>query len=58
LVTGVNLVGWAPKTITLNGTAANLVVNIGDVLELQSVHTGTGITDPGGQWEVVVTRTA
>ena len=58
LTTGVNLVAFDEKVITLNGTATNLDVVAGDVLELASTAVGTGIADPGGQWEIVIDRTA
>lgn len=45
---GTNATGGVPKTIPLSGTAANLVLAAGDVLQWQSVHVGTGIADPGG----------
>jgi len=47
-ITGVNLVAYDAKTIPLSGTAANLELAAGDVLEFYSLHTGTGILDPGG----------
>lgn len=52
-VSGVNASAFVGKAITLSGTAANLKVKAGDILEWVSTHVGTGITDPGG--EVVVT---
>jgi hypothetical protein len=58
LVSGTNLVAFDEIAVTLSGTAANLVVAAGDILQFQSLHVGTGITDPGGEVEVVVTRTA
>jgi hypothetical protein len=58
LVSGTNLVAFDEIAVTLSGTANNLVVAAGDVLHFQSLHVGTGITDPGGEVEVVVTRTA
>jgi hypothetical protein len=33
------------------------VVAAGDVLEWQSTHVGTGITDPGGLVKVTIDRT-
>jgi hypothetical protein len=54
----VNTSAWNPQAIALSGTAANLVVAAGDVLQWQSLHVGTGITDPGGEVEIIVTRTA
>jgi hypothetical protein len=52
---GVNTVAGDEKTITLSATPANLVLAAGDVLQWQSVHVSTGITDPGG---LVVIATA
>jgi hypothetical protein len=45
---GVNATAGVAKAITLSGTAANLVLAAGDVLQWQSTHVGTGIADPGG----------
>jgi hypothetical protein len=57
LVSGVNLVDNDEKTITLSGTAANLVLAEGDVLEWESLAVGTGIADPGGVVQVTINRT-
>jgi hypothetical protein len=46
LASGVNLTAYVAKAITV--TAANAAVALGDVLEWQSVHAGTGLADPGG----------
>jgi hypothetical protein len=54
---GTNAPAADEKAITLSGTAANLVVASGDVLEWQSVHVGTGITDPGGLVRITIDRT-
>lgn len=56
LTSGVNAAADDAKALTLSGTAANLVVAAGDVLTFDSVHVGTGITDPGGQVIVEITR--
>lgn len=45
------------KAITLTVTLADLAVAAGDLLEFKSDHTGTGIADPGGMVEVVITPT-
>jgi len=58
LVSGTNLAAFVPSTITLSGTAANLVVAAGDVLQVQSLSVGTGIADPGGEFEILIDRTA
>lgn len=47
-ISGVNTVVGTPSVIALSGTAANLNVTAGDVLQFTSVHIGTGIADPGG----------
>lgn len=56
LVSTVNLVLDTEKTITLSATPANLIVAAGDILEWNSLHVGTGITDPGGLVIVELTR--
>lgn len=53
---GVNATAFDEKAITLSSTPADLVLAAGDVLALQSLHVGTGITDPGGLVRVSVTR--
>jgi hypothetical protein len=53
---GTNTVAYDETTITLSGTAANLDLASGDVLQWRSVHIGTGIADPGGLVRVTVTR--
>lgn len=52
---GVNLIDNVPADFTLQ-TAANLVCSSGDVLELTSVHTTTGVLDPGGKIVCVLSR--
>lgn len=56
LVGGVNLVAFDEKAITLNATAANLVVAASDILEWVStaVTSGGGLVDPGGLVEVEI----
>lgn len=54
---GVNTVVGTEKTIPLSGTAANLNLTAGDVLQWQSTHVGTGIADPGGLVVLTVGRT-
>lgn len=51
---GVNTTASVPKTITLSGTAADLAVAAGDVLQWQSTHVGTGIADPGGLVNITI----
>ena len=53
---GVNLVAFDEKAITLHSTAANQVVAAGDVLTFDSTSPGTGIADPGGVVIVEITR--
>lgn len=52
---GINLIDNVPTDFTLQ-TAPNLVCLSGDVLELMSVHTTTGVLDPGGKIVVVLSR--
>lgn len=54
--TGVVATALVPKSLTLSATAANLVLEEGDVLQWKSDHTASGATDPGGQVRVTVTR--
>jgi hypothetical protein len=54
---GVNTTANSPKVITLSATPANLVVAVGDMLQWQSTHIGTGIADPGGLVQVTGTLT-
>jgi hypothetical protein len=56
LTNGVNASANDEKTITLSGTAANLVLAAGDTLQWRSIHVGTGITDPGGVVRVTISR--
>lgn len=56
LVSGVDLVDNVAKAIPLSATPANLEVASGDVLEWESLHVGTGITDPGGLLEISYIR--
>lgn len=57
LVSGVSAAAFDEKTITLSGTAANLVVAAGDILAWTSVHSGsTGLADPGGLVQVEIDR--
>lgn len=58
LVSGVNLVAFDEKAITISSTAADYAVSAGDVLQWQSLHVGTGIVDPGGTLAIEVSRTA
>jgi hypothetical protein len=51
---GVNATAFVPKTITLSGTPANLVIAAGDVLTWNSTAVGTGIADPGGLVNVTI----
>jgi hypothetical protein len=44
----------AEKAITLSGTAADLVVAAGDILQWDSNAVGSGLADPGGLVEVVI----
>jgi hypothetical protein len=53
---GVNVTGFDEGTIPLSGTAANLIVVSGDILEVKSVANGTGLADPGGTVFVEISR--
>lgn len=55
-INAVNLAAFDEAAITLSGTAANLVVNDGDVLSSYSLHVGTGLADPGGKLIIEYTR--
>lgn len=44
------------RTVPLSTTAAHLVVAAGDVLTFDSVHTASGLADPGGTVEIEITR--
>jgi hypothetical protein len=48
LTSGVNLTQFVPKVITL-GTGAARAIVVGDILEWESLHVGTGLPDPGGR---------
>lgn len=53
LLAGVNATAFDEKAFTLSGTAANLNVAAGDILEYVSTHSGTtGLADPGGLVQV------
>lgn len=57
LVGGVNLVAFDERTLTLSGTASDLVVAEGDILEFRSAPVGgTGLADPGGTATVEFSR--
>jgi YD repeat-containing protein len=60
LVSGVNLVAFDEKAITLNATAANLVVAANDELVWVStaVTGGGGLADPGGHVVVEIGATS
>lgn len=53
---GVNASAFVEKTIPLSGTAANLQLATGDVLEIFSDSVGTGQADPGGIVRVGLSR--
>lgn len=56
-IAGVDAGAFAPTPLTLSATAADLVVEPGDVLVFESTHVGTGLADPGGLIRAVVART-
>jgi hypothetical protein len=47
LTSGVDLARSVSETITI--TPANAAVVVGDILEWESLHVGTGLPDPGGK---------
>ena len=53
---GVNAPANDATDITLTGTAADLVVAQGDVLDFESLHVASGLADPGGMVEIDITR--
>ena len=55
---GTNASANVETALTLSGTAANLVVAAGDVLQWQSVANGTGLADPGGLTRITISRTS
>lgn len=57
LASGTDLSDNVPKTITLSTTSANLLLSASNVLEWESVATGSGVVDPGGIVQVNTTRT-
>ena len=54
LTSGTNLTRGVAATITLQ-SAANRLVAVGDILQWESLHVGSGLPDPGGQ--VIVQQT-
>lgn len=56
LTTGVDLVAFDEKALTVSATAADLVFAAGDVLAFVSTHTASGLVDPGGTVKVTVQR--
>lgn len=57
LVSGVNLVAFDEKAITLSVTAADLVIAAGDILAWSSAAVGgTGLVDPGGLIDITISR--
>jgi len=58
LVTGVDMVGYDAKALTLTATVADRDITAGQVIELFSEHSGeTGLADPGGKVRVLTVRT-
>lgn len=48
----INSVAFTAEAMTLDGTAANLLVAAGDVITVQRKHTGTGVIIPAGVVEI------
>lgn len=55
-ITGVDLVAFTSKAITVSGTGSNLVVALGDVIALVKTHASTGLAMPSGVVEVTFSR--
>lgn len=51
-----DLTGDDENTITLSGTAANLILAEGDILEWDSNANASGVADPGGLVVVTISR--
>ncbi len=47
-------VAFTPESMTLSGTAANLLVSAGQLLTIAKTHASTGLTLPDGTVEVTV----
>lgn len=43
-----NSTAWTSEAMTASATASDLQVNAGDVLTVEMIHAGTGLTLPGG----------
>lgn len=43
-----NSSAWVPEDCTLSSTASDLLVNAGDVLTVQMIHTASGVVIPAG----------
>lgn len=56
LVSGVNLAAFDEKDATLSVVAGATTVAAGDILAWKSLHTGTGLVDPGGIVKVEIAR--
>jgi hypothetical protein len=57
LISGTDLSDNVPKAIALSTTSANLLLTANNVLEWESVATGSGVVDPGGIVQVATGRT-
>jgi len=55
---GINLAAEDEASLTLSATAANLVVADGDVIEVKSLHVGTGLAAPQFIAKLGFSRTA
>lgn len=54
---GVTATAFVPKVLTLSGVSGARNVSPGDVIVVESADVGeTGTADPGGRWNVEVTR--
>jgi hypothetical protein len=43
-----NSTAWVPEDCTLSSTAADLLLNAGDILTVQMIHTASGVVIPAG----------
>lgn len=57
-VSGVNLAADTPQALTLSVVANALTVAEGDVIEVVSLHVGTGLAAPAFDCELTFSRTA
>lgn len=49
-----NSAAFVPESMTLSGTAADLLVAAGDILTAQRIHTASGVVVPAGVVEISI----